>query len=478
MQVSAMNAPPKLLLLIISLTALPFLSTEARACSCVEYGAPPCAAFWRADAVFAGHVTDIKKPAHQPSGALPKALVHFVVEESYRGSVGTELDVATLSGTSCDTEFAKGERWLVYAYWDETTKRFEIHPCTRTQLLAHAEEDLAYIHSLKGKTPAQSIAGRVVQNKYTPLSGVKITAEGGGHKFETFTDSEGNYQISLPQAGVYTVRTSVPFAAVVVLYRTDEQLDVRPTDEQTVVEYKVNIPERSCHYRQLDVLEIDLHATAEISGRVLTDAGQPVTQGSIYLVDAEDSGDKSYAKIEENGSFKFEGVAVGRYFLVVNPDDAPPGEYDAPYPRTFYPGASDSAQATPLVITEGAKLENMNVTVRPQLKERIVQGQVVWADGRPAAQASVSLYDGAANSYIRSVTADEKGNFSLKVYGDFKYELLAQVYGEPRGRSQRIKVPSSGKLKPFRLVIKPYRLPDTTSTHPTPAQRQLTHISF
>jgi hypothetical protein len=172
-------------------------------------------------------------------------------------------------------------------------------------------------------------------------------------------------------------------------------------------------------------------------------------------VNSEDASDRNYTKIEENGSFKFEGVAVGRYFLVINPNDSPPDENDAPYPRTFYPSASDSSQATPISVTEGAKLEKIDVRVRAPLRERVITGKVVWADGRPAQNAYVSLYDGAADRYIRMIKTDEKGNFSMKVYGDFKYEIKAEMVVGTRGQGEKIKIPFTGKLKPFRLVIKP-----------------------
>ena len=115
---------------------------EARACSCVEYGTPPCAEYWQADAVFAGVITDMRKLPEGPNSP-PKALLRFRVEDAHRGAGGAELDVAVLSGTSCDTEFKKGERWLVYGYRGGAAGRLEILPCTRTRLAEHAGEDLA-----------------------------------------------------------------------------------------------------------------------------------------------------------------------------------------------------------------------------------------------------------------------------------------------------------------------------------------------
>ena len=444
--------------LMLLFVLLPPLTKQAHACTCVEYGVPACAAYWRADAVFAGIITDIKKLPEPSPGDMPKALLHFVIEDAYRGITGSDVDVATLSGTSCDIEFEKGERLLVYAYRDKASGRLEIHPCTRLVSLSDAEEDLKYIDSLRQKKFEQSILGKLKRNSYEPLIGVKVTAEGSGHKFEAVTGDEGTFKLDLPQSGNYTFRASVPFAAALLMYSGDEPIKVSPTDELTVIEYKVNVPEGQCLYKEFNVFKVDLHATAEISGRVRDKSGRPFSPaGYVYLVNAEDDEDKSYTKIGSAGEFKFEGVAVGRYFLVVNPYDSPPDEDDAPYSRTFYPGVSTSNQATLIPVVEGAKLENIDFRLRTPLKERVITGKVLWADGRVASDAHVSLYGGAQNKYVQMVRTDDQGNFSMKVYGEFQYEIKAQRMGEISGRGEMVKIPSTNKPKPFRLIIKPER---------------------
>jgi hypothetical protein len=432
------------------------LAGEARACSCVEYGTPPCAEYWRADAVFAGVITDIRKLPNDPN-SLPQALLHFRVEDAYRGVSVSELDVATLSGTSCDGTFEKGERWLVYGYRDAATGRLEILPCTRTHLLRGDSEDLAYIRGLKRGKSEQAVLGKLLRNRHEPLAGLKVTVQGGGQSFESMTDAEGGYGFSLPKAGTYTVRSFVPFSAGAMSHRVP--VGTQPTDEQTVVEYSVTIPAGQCAYNEIDVYRVDLHATAEVSGTVINEAGEAVTRGQLYLVDAAPQdgsrAEREYTKIGEDGGFKFEGVAVGRYYLVINPDDEAPGEGDAPHPRTFHAGATDTSRATPLVITEGAKLEGITFRVRPAMKARVISGRVVWADGKPATTATVSLYDGEADRYIRMVGVDAEGRFTLEVFGDFKYELSASVYGKKYGASEKVQVPQTGQPAPIKIVVTP-----------------------
>lgn len=69
---------------------------------------------------------------------------------------------------------------------------------------------------------------------------------------------------------------------------------------------------------------------------MLTASGRSVGPGFVYLVNTSNPDESDFKKIEENGSFKFEGVAVGQYYLVLSPRSEAPGENDAPYPRTYY----------------------------------------------------------------------------------------------------------------------------------------------
>ena len=444
----------KLLLSILFLFLSQALAAEARACVCGEYGTPACAAYWRADAVFTGVVTDIKKPSGAEQTSLPIALLHFRVEDRFRNVTASELVVETLHGTSCDMKFEKGERWLVYAHRNEATGRFTIQPCTRTRTITGMDEDLSYIRGLSQRPPEQSVHGRLAYFKHNPLPDIKVTVSGGGRSFETKTDAEGNFSVPLPQGGAYTVRAVVPYSAEAGSHTA--LVKTVPTDEQTVIEYPVELPTGRCTYSELNVYKVDLHATAEISGKVIDEAGQPVTRGYVHLADAvPQGGSEAWGEstpIGGDGSFKFEGVAVGSFLLVINPHDEAPDGSHAPHPRTFYPGVADREQATPLVITEGLKVEGVTFRVRGPLRKRTVSGRVLWPDGKPV-EANVSLYDG--DKYVRMVKSGADGRFTMDVYGDFDYRLEAEAFGTKAGESERVKVPAQPEPAPIVLKLKP-----------------------
>ena len=441
----------RLLLILFSFAWLPFISEEARGCLCNEYDVPVCAAYWRADAVFAGQILDITEVAKKSDPQIPTVMLHFLVEQPFRGVAGNRVDVETSHGTSCSMKFEKGKRYLIYAWRGEDSNQLFAGPCTRTTGLEHATDDLNYIRSVTQQEAKESISGRLVRNQFEPLAGLKVIVQGGDKTFEVKTDEKGNFSVQVLAPGNYTVRAFIPFAAAVMAHSKNEQAKIARTDALTIFEYEVQIAKNQCQYRQIDAFKIDLHATAEVSGNVLTASGRPVSPGYIYLVNATDPDDREFKKLEDNGSFKFEGVAVGEYYLILNPRNEAPGENDAPYPLTYYPNAHEVSAATKIVVTEGAKLENLLLRVGPRWKERVVTGRVVWQDGRAPHNAHISLYNG--DRYMRLIKPDEKGRFNFKVYGDFNYAIDAEVLGPERGKSERVSI-RNAKSTGLKLVLK------------------------
>jgi hypothetical protein len=442
----------RLLLLFISFAFLPFIPAEARACSCVESNVPICAAFWRADAVFAGQLLDITPVEKKSDNQMPTVMLHFIVEQPFRGVAGNRVDVETLHGTSCDMPFKKGERYLIYAGRDQDSKQLFAGPCMGTTNLKHAVDDLNYIRTVTQQQAKETILGRLLHFRYDPLPGNKVTVHGSDKTFETKTDENGDFSVSVPGPGKYTVRVFIPYAAEFLPSSQEERGKLETTDALTTFEYEVQVARNQCQYRQLDTVKVDLHATAEVSGSVLTAAGRAVSTGYVYLVHAADFDRSEFVKLDEDGSFKFEGVAVGEYYVVLNPRNEAPDDDDPPYPRTYYPNAPEVSAATKIVVTEGAKLENLTLRVGRPWKERVVSGKVVWQDGQVPKNAHVSLYD--ADRYVRLIKLDEKGRFDFKVYGDFKYVISATVWGQTRGQSERISI-TDKKSTGLTLVLKP-----------------------
>lgn len=447
-----------LLLLLFALTCFTFSSTSSSSssskpvCQCDEYGTPICARYWRPDAVFVGQLRDITPPPDRPdANTFPIATLHFIVEQPFRGITSATVDVGTASGTSCDIQFVKGKRYLIYAYRSSESKQLFTGLCMGGGEAADAVDDLNYIRSVMQQGATESIGGRVVRGKYTPVTGVKIEVRNGNKTVEAAADERGDFSVSVAGPGTYSVKVLVPSAVAVMATREDLLDKLETTDALTTIEYKVELAKSQCDYRQFDTFPVDLRATAEISGFVLTASGRPVDNGYVYLQRASDPDRSNFTKIESDGTFKFEGVPVGEFHLVLNPRNEAPGEDDPPYARTFYPNAADISGATKIVVTQGAKLENLTLRVGSAWKSRTVTGKVVWQTGAPAGGARISIYNG--DQYVQTADADKKGLFSFKVYGDFKYSVYARVFGEPFGKSDRVAIPE--KPTTLILILKP-----------------------
>jgi hypothetical protein len=441
----------RFLLILISFAWLPFIPEEARACSCKEYEVPVCAAYWRADAVLVGELLEITPVEKTTEIQIPTVMLHFIVEQPFRGVAGNRVDVQTLHGTSCDMKFENGKRYLIYASRAGEGNQLFAGPCTRTTELKYAIDDLNYIRTVTQQEAQESILGRLVRNKYEPLPGLKVTVQSGDKTVEAKTNEKGDFSVSVPAPGTYTVRAFLPFAAAVMAYQEDEQGKIAQTETLTTFEYEVQLAKSQCHYRQIDTFKIDLHASAQVAGNVLTASDRPVSPGYVYLVNTADPDHSDFRKLDDNGSFKFEGVAAGEYYLVLNPRNRAPDEDDAPYPTTYYPDAAEARLATKIVLTEGTKLENLTLRVGPRLKERMVNGTVVWQDERSLQNVRISLYDG--DRYVRSIKLDEKGRFNFKVYGDFKYAIIAEAWGAEHGKSDRLSITKEKSIG-LKLVLK------------------------
>jgi hypothetical protein len=147
------------LLCMLGLAATLFEVPKAHACSCVG-SISPGEQFEKSTAVFAGKVADIEAGDYSNT-------VHFDVERAWKGVSTTTLALTTSgSSDSSGYDFEKGKEYVVYAYSsDESSLRTST--CSRTQLVAYAYDDLAYLGA--GYTPAPGQPATVAKEPGDPL---------------------------------------------------------------------------------------------------------------------------------------------------------------------------------------------------------------------------------------------------------------------------------------------------------------------
>ena len=180
------------------------ISNPVYACVCRGAQQPPCVAFRESTAVFAGEVADIAKAPFQDGETFHHLLINFSVEQSYKGVSTPQATVATITGTDCDFDFQKGERYFVYAYSDYKYHRLVTGVCTRTKRLSYAKEDIDYSQRANSSTRQTVLLG-ADESFSSPLKGSEVVVEGYGRKYKAIADDRGAFSIDLAQPGKYKV---------------------------------------------------------------------------------------------------------------------------------------------------------------------------------------------------------------------------------------------------------------------------------
>ncbi len=123
----------KVLGYIVCVAAMMLLTAgDALACKCAKTFAPGDTAPYAA--VFAGRVAKIDE-------RIKDRVIHFEIESVWKGDILAETPIY-VGRTSCDLDFEKNTRYLVYAVNHTEDARLRTHACTRTQRIEIAAADL------------------------------------------------------------------------------------------------------------------------------------------------------------------------------------------------------------------------------------------------------------------------------------------------------------------------------------------------
>lgn len=284
-----------------------------------------------------------------------------------------------------------------------------------------------------------SIEG-VVVNELTkePIRKVNVslfkqvkTGSGGGAAYSAITDAAGKFRIENVEPGDYAVvQHKTGFIASRSNYGPSARL------------LKLGASQ------SLTGLRYTLVPQGIVSGRVVDDEGEPVQNISVSLL--RSGYDRGSSRVYSNsrpqstndrGEFRFTEVQPGRYFLqadvqrmaamtggAVTAQPTAPGVPRTAFVNTFYPGASEIAQATRIEVQAGQELAGRDIALR---KDKVVRvtGKVVSASGAPPKQAFVTLLRSDPPMSSGSPTAfapvDENGRFAANNVPPGQYKVRA-----------------------------------------------------
>lgn len=443
-----MKAHPAVFVLTVLVLLLP--GGRAEACSCLP-ARPPCETYWKTDAVFTGLVTDSSIiTVEETSVKYQQRAIRIALDQAYRGVEGTEVEIFTsVEGGACGYNFKKGERYIVYAHRGPTDGKLSTSICSRTKLLSEAKEDLEYLHGLSSAEPGATIYGQVKHQTHeikngrigdgVPLEGITVIIEGHGKRLAVVTDGEGRFRVVGLRPGSYRVKALLP-----------ENLDSSSSEADA------KVADRGCA-----AVNITAESNGRVNGRVFDDRGRPAPDVKVGLIGAEVAyvAERGMTvRTDAEGLYQFKRVRPGRYLLGVGLDWYIGPKF--PFPRTYFPGVRDPAQATVINLGEGQKLQNYDLHLPPPLAEQTIEGVVVWLDGSPAAEATVTYSvtevrlseDGRVSDEL---AVDAKAGFSFKGYEGVKYNIQAsvQVNVNERIYTDPVEVLATGKLAWVKLMI-------------------------
>lgn len=439
----------KLILVVAVFVAIIFCPRLAVACSCFRTTSP-CGAYLMAEVVFVGTVTSVKRQPMKLEGEDVNGQVAVVqVDEAFKGVKTSELIFHSYE-TSCDMNYKEGQRRLFYASYIKKEEAWYVGGCGRTRSLEYAADDLLYLRALPRATEKTRIAG-VLWNKGDdkPLMGVKVKLAGERESHEVFTDKNGVYEMYGLTPGQYVITPETPLNLKLRSATASTIIDLRDQTRR-----RVDLTEKSCAGVDFYFAE-----NTAVKGRVFSVDGQPMRSVcvSLHSKDRPTETQHPFNCTDENGRFRIDDIGLGQYFLIANDDNVI--DSDEPFPLTYYPGVFDKEKATVLTVASGDKLQDFDIHIPSQRPTRIIQGRLLFSDGRPAADESVEFASeekpGQDQDRVFAKT-DAEGRFKLSVLEGSKGTLHGSLYTISRDRAN---CPQIDKLVKAYKDIETKRIP-------------------
>lgn len=317
-----------------------------------------------------------------------------------------------------------------------------------------------------------TVAGRVLRDT-TSVARAVVTLDAGdgrGHR-QTVTDDDGRFQFDRLPAGRFLL-TASKAGWVTSYYGSPRQ--GRPPGSRVAVDEgaRVNI-------------QIPMVPGGVIAGRIVDEAGRPLTRQFPWLLEYRIVGDRRMLTrvrfpndigyfeqmTDDRGEFRLFGLPPGTYYLVVNPSIAsgarlttadevrwatqpgsaiagapPPQGAVAGYASLYFPGTPDSGAAQPIVLGPAEVRDGLTFRVGYVTVARL-SGTVQRPDGAPAAGVTVMLSARESKVSLEGsgwrATTNPEGRFVIQNVPPGEYRLSTRAPSSLPSVSSRGPVPAA-----------------------------------
>ena len=387
-----------------------------------------------------GKPEEEEKEEQGPRGGYREVIsTTMVAEQVFKGDVkpGDEMVFAQGGGADCIYTFDEGDVGHSYLFYlrrfpnSGSSASWVASTCGRNGRVERVRDDLLYLNNLRGARGRTRISGTVEfdLDDHPSLAGLKVRVVGAGKTYEARTDEHGVYEIYDVPAGRYLLIPETPRGWRVSRFYLNYSPSFAGKREEEF-NPKGGIPITLAAGRHAG---LDLHFEVEnaVSGRIFDPAGRPLNGVCLHLVPAKEAppgysyeGDCT----EKGGAFRIEEIPPGSYVLVVNQEGKVTSS--EPFVTFYYPNAARREDATVFHLGPGDIVEDLRVYV-PKLEETIiVEGVLLYSDGRPVADERVEFKSdttGDDDDPDTNVRTDARGRFSLKLLKGLKGHLYGAM---------------------------------------------------
>ena len=422
----------KISLIALSFALLLITPDVANGCTC-SGSDTICGAYASADAVFIGFVQKAEQREPKKNGEQSEIfsgqIAHVQVERVFKGKEISEA-VFHAGLSSCDPIYKEGQRWLFYAYYDKKSQAWRIHACDRSTLIEKAADDLLYLQALPDSAQKTRLSGYLRHSEYDPvkgsslvenLSGVRVKVSDGQKTYEVYTDANGVYEIYGLPPGRYDIQPEIPPGLKKWFPSYYGETDFSDREAPKAV-----LREKSCAN-----VGFIFSADTSIRGKVIGADGRAMPN---VCLDLQPKGKTVrdnwlFDCTDKQGRYELREIPPGAYIIVVNYHGKISS--DEPFPKAYYPGVFDRERAGVLTISGGDRLEDVDIHIPSQEMRNVIQGVLLFSDGRPVANESVEFKaEAVKEGYSGEVhtSTDAEGRFSLNVLKGLKGRIYGYMY--------------------------------------------------
>ena len=394
----------------------------SRLCACVTGGTwPSTKEMWRrAPAVFLGTVVLADPDGDGQQMIFQPQLVRIRVDEAFKSVLAGQTIELRQGGNDCAAKFKTGTRFVFYMR-GSTRRGWGLLWLDSAE---PAGDDLLFLRALPGSARGTRLSGRVelyedsVAGAFRSAGGVAnvpVTIA-GPHEFsrEIVTNAAGVYELYDLPAGRYAVRIKAP-AGLAMKFSTVTGSPYSPPTGSAVELVKNGGAS----------VDFVLQADTRLTGRVLDQAGAPMANVCVHLEEPDGRGKNvGFECSKADGRFTLSMMSPGRYLLVAQ-DNVKLDNLKSTS-TLYYPGVRDRELATVVPVEASRYLNHLDFRLPPGERRYKIEGQFQYADGVPAARATVT-FTSPQSGYAETATSGADGTFGLLVVAGMRGELSGRL---------------------------------------------------